>query len=74
MRQPSLCTTMTVNPSETRKREHLALSLVETCVRNTGLEDLHAGRWPRSATGDYSDVRVMTPEITSIRATTCLRQ
>lgn len=27
-----------------------------------GLEDLHAGRFPRSATGDYSDVRVVTPD------------
>lgn len=41
--------------------ERLALSLVETCVRNTGLEDLHAGVVPRSASGDFSDVRVLTP-------------
>lgn len=42
--------------------ERFALLLAETCVRNTGLEDLHAGRFPRSATGDYSDVRVVTPD------------
>lgn len=41
--------------------ERLTLTLVETCVRNTGLEDLHAGRLPSSATGDFSDVRVVTP-------------
>jgi hypothetical protein len=40
----------------------LVLSLVETCVRNTGLEDLHAGRMPRSRTGDFSDVVVLTPD------------
>jgi len=36
-------------------------ALVEQCVRNTGLEDLHAGVAPSSATGDYSDVKVVTP-------------
>lgn len=40
----------------------LTLALVETCVRNTGLETLHAGRSPRSAVGDYSDVVVTTPD------------
>lgn len=38
-----------------------ALSLVLNCVRNTGLEDLHAGISPSSKTGDYSDVKVVTP-------------
>ena len=37
------------------------LALVEQCVRNTGLEDLHAGVVPDSATGDFSDVKVVTP-------------
>jgi hypothetical protein len=41
--------------------ERLVLSLVETCVRNTGLETLHAGRFPHSPAGDYTDVRVITP-------------
>lgn len=41
--------------------ESLVLPLVETCVRNTGLESLHAGRFPQSSTGDYTDVRVSTP-------------
>lgn len=25
------------------------------------LENLHAGKWPSSETGDYSDVKVVTP-------------
>ena len=31
------------------------------CFRNTKLENLHAGTGPSSATGDYSDVKVITP-------------
>ncbi|MGH7028202.1 hypothetical protein [Brevundimonas sp.] len=46
---------------ERRDTERLALAIVETCVRNTGLETLHAGTFPRSAAGDYSDVTVATP-------------
>lgn len=44
-----------------RDTERLALAMVETCVRNTGLEILHAGTFPRSAAGDYTDVTVATP-------------
>lgn len=39
----------------------LALALVETCVRNSRLEELHTGISPDSAVGDYSDVKVVTP-------------
>ncbi len=39
----------------------LAKALALACFRNTYLEDLHAGKWPDSATGDYFDVKVMTP-------------
>lgn len=39
----------------------LALALVEQCVRNTGIEDIHAGIAPASLAGDYSDVIVVTP-------------
>ncbi len=39
----------------------LAKALAVTCVRNTFLEDLHAGKTPRTETGDFSDVKVMTP-------------
>lgn len=38
-----------------------ALRLVLNCVRNTYLEDLHAGISPSSKTGDYSDVVVKSP-------------
>jgi hypothetical protein len=31
------------------------------CVRNTFLEDLHAGTFPSSQAGDYSDVKVVSP-------------
>lgn len=39
----------------------IALPLVERCVRNTSLEDLHAGKVPQNATGNFSDVKVVTP-------------
>jgi hypothetical protein len=44
-----------------RKLEIFATALVETCVRNSRLEELHAGVTPDSATGDYSDVKVVSP-------------
>ena len=31
------------------------------CVRNTSLENLHAGTLPSSNASDYSDVKVVTP-------------
>jgi hypothetical protein len=31
------------------------------CVRNSSLEDLHAGIFPSSQTGDYTDVKVVSP-------------
>jgi hypothetical protein len=39
----------------------LAKAITALCVRNTYLEDLHAGTTPSSKTGDYSDVKVVTP-------------
>jgi hypothetical protein len=39
----------------------LAQSIAALCVRNTFLEDLHSGTTPSSKSGDYSDVRVVTP-------------
>jgi hypothetical protein len=44
-----------------RTLEKVAKSLVEVCVRNA-LEDLHAGIFPSSQSGDYSDVKVITPD------------
>jgi hypothetical protein len=39
----------------------LAKAIAVTCVRNTFLEDLHAGITPSSQAGDYSDVKVVSP-------------
>src|ERR1700737_1373024 len=46
--------------AQRRALEKMAQSLVEVCVRNS-LEDLPAGIFPSSRTGDYSDVKVVTP-------------
>jgi len=46
----------------TKKEKHnLSCLLVAHHVRNQ-LEDLHAGKFPVSLSGDYSDVKVVTPE------------
>ncbi len=42
-------------------QQRLAKYIVLRCVRNSGLEDLHAGIAPSSATGDYADVTVTSP-------------
>jgi hypothetical protein len=42
-------------------QQRLAKHLVLQCVRNSRLEDLHAGIAPSSATGDYADVTVTSP-------------
>ncbi len=47
--------------AQRRNLEILSKILVETCFRNSELENLHAGVTPSSATGDYSDVKVVTP-------------
>jgi hypothetical protein len=41
--------------------KQLALGLAVTCVRNTCIENVHAGIEPASAAGDYSDVKIVTP-------------
>ena len=38
-----------------------ATMLAFHCVRNSYLEDLHAGIFPSSKTGDYTDVKVVSP-------------
>ena len=40
----------------------LAKALAVLCVRHTCLEDLHAGEAVVSKAGDYSDVKVVTPD------------
>lgn len=42
-------------------RKRLAKFLALHCFRNTELENLHSGMVPISQSGDYSDVRVITP-------------
>jgi len=49
------------NAKQLPEVERFVLALVETCVRNTLLESLHAGRSPMTVTGDYSDVKVVHP-------------
>lgn len=46
---------------ERRNLANAAKSLVEICVHNTFIEDLHAGIFPGSLAGDYSGVMVVTP-------------
>ena len=41
--------------------QDLALLMSVNCVRNTIIEDYHSGTFPSSKTGDYSDVKVVTP-------------
>ncbi len=44
---------------EKRIAAMMAKTLAMMCVRNTGLETLHAGIVPVTHAGDYSDVRVI---------------
>src|SRR5258705_10278821 len=39
----------------------LAVGMALLCVRNTCIEDIHAGISPTSQAGDFSDVKVVTP-------------
>lgn len=39
----------------------MARYIAHAGVRNSELENLHAGVWPSSKKGDYSDVKVVTP-------------
>jgi len=41
--------------------KRLAKLMALECFRNSKLEDLHAGIYPNSQSGDYSDVKVVTP-------------
>lgn len=44
-----------------KKNIILSKLIVNNCFRNTQLEDLHAGITPSSKTGDYTDVKVVSP-------------
>ncbi|MBF0263340.1 MAG: hypothetical protein HQL97_16050 [Magnetococcales bacterium] len=48
-----------IRNDEQRITAQLAKMMAMLCVRNTRLEDLHAGLVPSSRTGDFSDVRVI---------------
>lgn len=50
------------NDDQKQHAAKLAKALAALCVRNTFLENLHAGKVPASKTGDYSDVKVVTPD------------
>jgi len=39
-----------------------AKNIAAHCVRLTCIEQIHEGKSPRSVTGDYSDVKVVTPD------------
>lgn len=52
--------------TEQRIAAQLAKMLAMVCVRNTFLEDIHAGISPVTKTGDYSDVKVIDGEGTEI--------
>ncbi len=41
--------------------KRIAKFMAQQCFRNTELENLHCGKGPSSATGDYTDVKVVTP-------------
>ncbi|AOL93999.1 hypothetical protein [Porphyrobacter sp. LM 6] len=45
--------------TEKRIAATIAKTLAMMCVRNTGIETLHAGQVPITHAGDYSDVRVI---------------
>ena len=44
---------------EERIAANLSKIMAMICIRNTRLEDLHAGLQPVTLTGDYSDVKVI---------------
>jgi hypothetical protein len=47
--------------SDEMLQKRLAKFMALHCFRNTALEDLHAGTFPSTASGDYSDVNVISP-------------
>ena len=51
-----------INEQKLQELQNLAKLLTVTGVRNnTGLENLHSGITPSSKTGDYTDVKIVTP-------------
>jgi hypothetical protein len=54
-------TTPWENETERRALQHMTLALVESCFRNSMLENWHAGREVVSPAGDFSDVKIVSP-------------
>jgi len=50
-----------IGASDLELYKEAAIALVQRCVRNTQLEELHAGITPASQSGDYEDVKVVSP-------------
>ena len=48
-----------MNEHEQRLIASISKSMAMMCVRNTMLEDIHAGIEPVSRTGDFTDVKVI---------------
>ena len=61
----------TVNEHEQRLIASISKSMVMMCVRNTTLEDIHAGIEPVSHTGDFSDVVLIDANGRRIRGRRC---
>jgi len=57
----AFCYALVMKDADTALASALAKAITAICVRNTFLEDLHAGTSPSSKTGDYSDVKIVTP-------------
>lgn len=46
---------------DSERAAKLAQAVALICVRNTYLEELHAGTTPSTRSGDYSDVKLVSP-------------
>ena len=51
--------------------KRLALNMALMCVRNTCIEDVHAGVEPSSKAGDFSDAKLVYPNSIHWRKTAC---
>jgi hypothetical protein len=59
--------TMNADTSRRLKRsptiqKRLAKFMAQQCFRNSSIEDIHTGTSPSSATGNFSDVKVISPD------------
>jgi hypothetical protein len=62
MDQSTIITKREITDARRQELKNVAQFLAVNGVRNnTGLENLHCGISPRSKTGDYSDIKVVSP-------------